>query len=186
MALKSYNSVSIQLKVVNTLKQKQYQNFMYNASNARFVAAKQQMLNSFDNHIVTKELQAGPRANDSELVDHGNLASFIGFENSENSVLELREYLRENTNLENNPRINLSKNRITYDFPVTLPSKTEIYNTFPTPDNWSSRGWVQLIEQGIGNAANYVFRLLGLPGSRSGTGLQIKKKRKAGGSFKPI
>lgn len=186
MALKSVNLVSINSKIVNKLKQKQYQNFMYSAANTRFVFAKDDLLEQFDNHEVTKELKEGAKATSSEFIDHGNLASFIGLPDAEQEVAEVREFLRENTVLQNSPRITTSKNKINYKFPVKVPSKTQVYEQFPTPDNWSSRSWLQLIEDGIGNAAKYVFRLLGLPNSRSGTGLQISKNRKDGGSFKSV
>ena len=184
---KVLNEISIRSKIINASKQKQYAGLASSAANTRLVFAKQSFFRNFDNNEITRELLQDPTVDGSSLVSHGNLVSFLGLPNGESDIAQLKLFLDENISMENKPKISTDKNRIYYEFPVNIPTNKEIHESFPTPDNWSSRSWIDIIERGIGNAAYYIFRAAGLPNSRSGTGLQRTDRapRKKGGSFSP-
>lgn len=182
------NTISVRKKLVAASTTRKQLAFFRNSALTRFIFAKDDLLDSFDSHPVTQELLQNPSQEGSALVSHGSLSSFIGFEDASLEVGKLREFIREKTQLGsvNDVTIRETRNSVNLEFPVFYPSKQEIDEVTPTPDNWSSKSWTSLISEGIGNAANYVFRSLGLPNSRSGFGLQIKSPRKKGGSFRPM
>jgi hypothetical protein len=178
------NEIPIKAKIDRVLRTQQYVGFARQAAKTRFEVYKDQTLKEFREHTVTKELLQNPNLEGSELVDHGNLVSFIGLEDGSLEVGQMQLFLEENIAMDKTPIINSDKSKVYYNFPVYLPNKQEMDESFPSP--WSSRGIISLIEKGIGNAAHYIFRSLGLPDSRSGFGLQIKSERKKGGSFKTM
>ena len=57
---------------------------------------KIELQNDFDNHVVTREIEAGPQSSNSSgtLGGIGNLFSFIGFNNGSNPVQPVRELLK--------------------------------------------------------------------------------------------
>lgn len=193
MSARITNEVSIRSKIVSAAKKRQYVGLARSAANTRMVFAREQLLKDFDSHEVTKELLQDPSKEGSALVSKGNLVSFIGFEDASLEVGKVRDFLRENTELGNGVKISNDKSKIYYEFPVRYPSKTQLNEITPTPDGWSSKSWIELIETGISNAASYIFSKVGFSfgGSRSGFGLQIKdrsgraRQTKAGGSFTP-
>lgn len=189
MAINTLNEISVKAKLINQLRKNQYAGIARSAANTRFIAARDSMINELDNHIVTKELLDSPsKYGESKLITRGNLVSFIGFDDGSLAYGELREYVRFNTQMEPQPNITNDKNKIYYSFPVTSPSLNEIYNNeqFGTPDNWSSRSWVQIIEDGVGNAGYYLFSTLGFSKSRSFFGIQKDKKVKNQAVFTPM
>lgn len=182
MAKTIINEVAIRAKVINNLRRQQYVGLARSAANTRFIAAKQNLLQDFDGHVVTKELLGSPNEyGKSELISRGNLIAFLGFEDASLRVGELRNYLENPNNIDmsDTPRISSDNRKIYYNFPVKVPSISQIYNDplFETPDNWSSRSWIEIIEEGVGNAAYFVFRLIGFNNSRSFFGIQNKKKK---------
>jgi len=193
MARTSVNLISIGKKFVTAASAPNRVAFMRNAALARVTAAREEMLDSFDNDELTKELQQDAATPGSAHLNKGNIVSFIGFEGGDGAteVANLREYLRAKTVLKNiPPKIVDKKNHIDFQFTVSVPSKTEIYKAFPSPKQggkpYSSRGWVEIIEKGIGSAAKYIFWWEGFSsGSRSGTGLQTKGQPKTPGIFTP-
>jgi hypothetical protein len=155
------------------------------------IFAKLELLKEFDNTEVVQELLSGPSTTTSKFLEpRGNLASFLGMEDSSLEVGRLRNFLDENIGLNNSvPNITNDKNKIYYDFRVKVPSKTELNENFPVPDNFTSKSWLEVIETGLGATASaiyYIFNSKGLPNSRSGYGLQSKYRKKSGGEFKPI
>ncbi len=180
------NEISIKNKINTTAKKQQFVGLVRSAANTRFIFAKTDLLKDFDNHIVTKELLQNPAEAGSALIDHGNLVSFLGLQDGKEEVGIIREALEFGITMDKTPKITSDKNKIYYSFKINLPTKAKLNELTPTPDNWSSRSIIEIIEHGVGNAAYYVFRVLGLPNSRSGHGLQIETKRKSGGSFRPM
>ena len=196
MALTTINEISIRAKLIDAAKKKQFVGLARSAANTRFVFAKQDFIEEFDEHPVTQELN--PENYDKEgsaLVDHGNLLTFIGFDEGSDPAGELKKYLVENIQMAPEPKISDNgKNKIFYDFKVSMPSMTQIdkEKQFETPDNWRSTSWVSIIENGVSNAVYYVFAKseetaakFRKAGSRSGWGLQRPTKRADGGSFTP-
>lgn len=192
MARNTINEITIRAKLAKELSKTRYQNFAYNAAKTRFVFAKQQMLKEFDEHAVTKELINKPET--SELLDRehpGSLFAFIGFYAGENPTNEVRDFLSEHSLLiRENPKITVTKNSITYNFKVRVPSKTQMFEQFPSPDGWTSMGWLELIEKGTSTAASFIFAVKDKDVkkfekySRSGRGLQ-NTNYSGGGVFLP-
>lgn len=197
------NEISIRSKIISAGKKKQFIGIAKTNANTRLIFAEQELLEDFDNHQVTKELNPkNVSIEGSELIDHGNLFSFIGFPEDSNPAQELRDYLKDNITIGNEPKVtDNGRNIIYYNFKVSVPSMNQINNeeAFQTPDNWRSSSWIEIIENGVSNAVYYIFaggesnaEKFREAGSRSGWGLQRKdkdgnnQKRAAGGSFTPM
>lgn len=144
--------------------------------NAEFEAQKKLLLREFDEHPVSKEILAGPTLNNSSFVDTqkgGNLYSFLGFKAGLRPVEDLRAFLFTAIN-KGRVTKEIKGQKITYSMEVRVPTKTEI-NRRTALLFWTNRGWVDMIEKGVGNFGRYLFNKAGLKKSRSGTALQAKK-----------
>lgn len=137
---------------------------------------KRVMLAEFDAHPVTKELKAGPDAENSSktLGGYGNLFSFIGFNKGDDPISVLREILNFPVKISRKPT---SKTRRGYSFKVDVPTSREIEAETPLPYE-PSRSWVRGIERGISGIGYYIYRKI--HGSRSGSGAQSKKQLRGG------
>lgn len=179
------NEISIRKKLVAASTTRKQVNFYRNAALTRFNQAKNDMLTDFDEHVVTQELLQDPSEEGSELVSKGNLVSFLGLEDGSLEVGKIREHLRQNIELgdANDAEITEGRDKVSIGFPVYYPDTKELNQI--TEIEWTDKGLIDLIERGISNAQSYVFRSLGLPGSRSGFGLQRENPTKSGGTFTP-
>jgi hypothetical protein len=187
MARTIINEVSIRKKFVDVAKAPRMTGFMRNAANTRFQIARQVMLEEFDSNEITDELKQNPSEPGSSLVSKGNLVSFLGLEDGKTEVANVREFIRENTDMSDEAKISVQGNKINFGFKVSVPSKTQVFEAFPAPDGYSSKSWLEIIETGIGSATKYIFWSLGFdtPASRSGTGLQSKGNVKNVAKFTP-
>ena len=138
--------------------------------------AKTLMLAEFDSHPITKEINAGPRANNSSgtLGGTGNLFSFIGFDSGDKPTREVRRILESSTRL-----IGIRKNSrgdTGFKIVIDLPSKEEVKQASPLP--WAAaRSWVVGIEQGLSGLGQYLVK----PGSgRSGNAIEVKGTLRSG------
>lgn len=177
------NQVEVNKKFIKAASAEKYQKFYRSAALTRFSAAKQEMLESFDQDQVTRELLQDPSEAGSALLNKGNLVSFLGEEDASLKVGQIRETLRSETTLNEKATITYDKNKVYFDFGINYPTKKELNDA--ASSDWSNRSIIEMIEKGVGNAASYIFRSLGLPGSRSGFGLQSKKRISSGGVFSP-
>lgn len=180
MARVILNKISIGKKIGVALKQPRFEGLARNAAGFRVQVAKIESLKQFDEHVVTRELRDGSKAENSVL-GYGNLAAFLGLSDSNLSVSEVRTYLERGLDKSNSliakPKFIQNNKNVVYEFKVKSPSLREIYDRFPPPPDSYRRSWIKIIEEGIGNFAYFVFRLAGFPKSRSGTGLQRETKR---------
>tara|TARA_Y100000592_G_C5482423_1_gene326499 strand:- start:2402 stop:2974 length:573 start_codon:yes stop_codon:yes gene_type:complete len=138
---------------------------------------KKEMIRSFENHPVTRELDAGPKSsNISKTLSKGNLFSFIGFDAGEKPTEVIRQSLH-------NSRIVISKGtKGTFNFDFFLPNMEELFKSTPLP--WANgRSWLKGIEQGMSGLGRYLYSE-NLPTSRSGTGIQVKGS--SGGRFRNV
>ena len=144
---------------------------------------KQEMINEFEDHPVTKELDNGPEAANisNTLGGEGNLFSYIGFNEGSNPTEIIRNILNE-TRVENKPTIQAVRKELKISFPVSGPTINELESSTPMPFE-GGRSWVRGIEKGISGFSYYIFNKY-LKGSRSGTGLQTESEIRTG-SFKP-
>jgi hypothetical protein len=185
-----YNKISIQNKIAKTFKESRYKNFAYNAANTRFIAAKQNLIEDFDENPVNKEILAGPVTADSNFLERGNLFSFIGFNNDAEPVQELRDFLVENIEIQNEPEFNIKGTTFIYQFPIQVPSLSEIDDFTSmekyanSPNSYTTRSWVSIVRNGLGGFGSFLYhRFFSGKYSRSLTGLQNKKMKDKGGSF---
>jgi hypothetical protein len=175
-----FNEISIPKKVGATLKESRYEGFARNAANTRFVFAKQQMMKDFDAHPVTEAMVAGPYATESTdgLLPYGNLPAFLGNEDSQGDVAELRNVFERINFPSSRPVVTQSNKDISYVFKVAVPEVEDIYKETEDSSFWSSKSWVSLVENGLSNFGAFIFSLLGYEASVSGTGLQRGKARR--------
>lgn len=130
---------------------------------------KRKLINSFLEHPVTQEIQAGESADNvsNTLGGYGNLFSFIGFQNGSNPVSPVLGLFK---------KININKVFIKNDkirVTVEIPSKDELANVSKMP--WEpARSWLWDIEKSISGIGAYLYGKF--EESRSGKGIQLRKK----------
>jgi hypothetical protein len=146
--------------------------------------SKQEMINDFENHSVTKEIDNGPEAANisNTLAGDGNLFSYIGFDEGSNPTEIIKDILINDTKVENKPTISVNGKDLKITFPVSGPTLNEIESVTPMPFE-GGRSWVRGVEKGISGFSYYIFKKY-LKGSRSSTGLQTESEIRTG-SFKP-
>lgn len=139
--------------------------------------AHQQMIQEFENHPVTQEIDSGPSGYNQSgtLGGYGNLFSFIGFEEGMDPVSPIRFLLKKALQIK---KIDKNQQSIIMEFLVELPSKEDIFQASPMP--WASgRSWAEGIEKGISGLGMYLNTMSFQ--SRSGEGIQTSKKVRSGG-----
>jgi hypothetical protein len=137
---------------------------------------KIELQNDFDNHVVTREIEAGPQSSNSSgtLGGIGNLFSFIGFNNGSNPVQPVRELLK-NIRL---GKLSKIKDDGTFTFNVNIPSKQEFESVSKMP--WESgRSWLYDIERSISGLGQYLYGKYNK--SRSGSGTQSETSVRSAG-----
>lgn len=185
MARVILNRINISTKINSVLSSKKFAGLARNAANTKFVFAKNNMLEEFESHEITKEIRAGAEA-ESQFLLRGNITSFIGLEDGNQSIAELRNILETRTKMLITPDIIRNKNGITYAFKIKQPTLQEIYDETVSP--WATKSWVAQIQDGLSNFIYYLYSKSGrfAQWSRSGTGLQSNYKRKSGGRNKVL
>ena len=137
---------------------------------------KSRLIDAFDNHEVTKEIAAGPKASNTggTLGGYGNLFSFIGFDAGSDPITPVKEVLNE---IEAK---NIKLNGDQYSVSVKYPSQNEISKVTPLPFE-NGKSWAIGVEKGISGFTQYIYTKF-LDG-KSKEGLQ-SDKRSNSGSFK--
>lgn len=171
-----------EIKIQQILKKmqesKSCENLAYGAALQRFNSTKLELVEDFNEHPVTKEIEAGPDApNYTNSLSEGNLFSFIGFTKGENPLSKLRKLIYDiKLNKYVRDKIKVGK-KINYVFQISMPPEEEIINATPMPDRWSSGSWAKKIENSISGLQYYLFGYgEKFKNSFSGTGIQIKNK----------
>lgn len=146
--------------------------------------SKNQMIEEYENHPVTKEINNGPEAtNISNTLDgQGNLFSYIGFEEGSNPTEIIKTVLQDSVKVPNRPDISSEGKNIKIKFPISAPTIQEIESVTPMPYE-GGRSWARGIEKGISGFSYYIFRKF-IKNSRSSTGIQAESPVRSG-SFKP-
>lgn len=131
---------------------------------------KRELINEFNQHPVTKEIEAGPSANNMSgtLGGRGNLFSFIGFNIGDNPIEPIRSMLK-------SIKLNSSSGKISgnkIEFKVIMPEDSEFESASKMP--WESgRSWLYDIERSISGLSNYLYGKFF--NSRSESGIQSEK-----------
>ena len=140
--------------------------------------AHQQMIQEFENHPVTQEIDSGPSGYNQSgtLGGYGNLFSFIGFEEGMDPVSPIRFLLKKALQIK---KIDKNQQSIIMEFLVELPSKEDIFQASPMP--WASgRSWAEGIEKGISGLGMYL-NTMSFQSRSGGEGIQTSKKVRSGG-----
>ena len=164
---------SIRLKALSSTKAKEK---ALEKAEKKVTQEKNKLIEAFDNHEVTKEIAAGPKASNTSgtLGGYGNLFSFIGFEANTDPIIPIKELLNE---IEVK---NIKKNGDEYNVTVKYPSQNEISKVTPLPFE-NGRSWAIGIEKGISGFTQYIY--IKFLAGRSKEGIQ-SDKAKGLGSFK--
>jgi len=150
----------------------------------KFEIIKNQMLDEFEQHPVTVELDAGPSSSNTSrtLSGYGNLFTFIGFPSGYDPLGEVRTRLNQ-TILK---KVSFTKGKL--NFLTSEPSREELFSITKFSDFRNdfegSRSWLDGIETGISGLGYYLY-LAGkdVEGSRSGPAIQLKGGKKAESAF---
>lgn len=142
---------------------------------------KGELINEFNNHPVTKEIESGPNASNQSrtLGGVGNLFSFIGFDNTDTPTAPVKKLI-DRIRLSTATARVVSENIIKYK--VEIPSEDEFESVTKMP--WESgRSWLFDVEKSISGLGQYLYGKF--QKSRSGSGLQLSRTvTKA--NFRPV
>jgi len=138
-----------------------------------FLMIKNQLIQEFLNHPITKEIQDGPNASNTSgtLGGQGNLFSFIGF-------FDGRDPIKDILNIFESMEVYFIKNIDSGSlFTINFPEPKDIFAVTPMP--WATgRSWAKGIESGISGLGYYLF--IDSPKSRSGEAVQVENKINVG------
>jgi hypothetical protein len=141
-----------------------------------FAIIKNQLINEFLNHPVTKEIKNGPSSSNISGTLNGtsNLFAFIGFEEGDDPIAPI-------LNIFQSIEITFGGNiPMGSKFNINMPLAQDIFTITPMP--WASgRSWAQGIEKGI-SGLGYLLKRSSSK-SRSGKAIQSGVKIRSG-SFK--
>lgn len=147
--------------------QSAYTKFADDIIREEFEKVKKEILNDFNTHPVTVEIEGGIYASNISNTLSGvtNLFSFIGFEANDRPIDPVRNLLQQSTMRKNIGRRGL----ISYTFEI--PTTKDIFLITPLP--WAvGRSWAKGIEEGLSGLGYYLKKT---QNSRSGLGVQSQK-----------
>lgn len=147
--------------------QSAYTKFADDVVREEFEKVKREILNEFNTHPVTVEIEGGIYASNISNTLSGvtNLFSFIGFEANDRPIDPVRNLLQQSTMRKNIGRRGL----ISYTFEI--PTTKDIFLATPLP--WAvGRSWAKGIEEGLSGLGYYLKKV---QNSRSGLGVQSQK-----------
>lgn len=133
--------------------------------------AKEELLQQFNSHPVTQEIDMGPNGTNisGTLSGYGCLFSFIGFDSSDNPTDIVRRKIK-------NIQLRVTQRGSKVDYKIIAPTIENIYRDTPLP--WANgRSWVRGIEHGLPNISQYKHGNEIPSHSRSGTGILIKEPK---------
>jgi hypothetical protein len=177
MATLDYKTLNINVGKLRVVKDAAFE-----LAESKLDSAKSGLLNDFNSHPVTREINAGPFSSNvsGTLGGYGNLFSFIGFESGSNpveAVINLINKIR----LVKSSYVRSISNGLLISFRLNAPQISKFENETPMP--WASgRSWLTSIEKGISNFNSFLYKKLS---GRSGGGTQSDKKIRSS-SFSPV
>lgn len=147
--------------------------------------SKQQLLQDFENHAVTKEVKAGNNSSNitNTLGGYGNLFTFIGFDNDADPISPIRSLLARSIKIQS---IRKKTNELAFVLRFSVPTKEEIESISPTP--WSTESWVEAVEKGMSGLGRYLYSndRSRFSTSRSRGGIEAKFEVRSGQTSRPI
>ena len=157
-------------------KENVYLKFVYDAMKKEVDKIQIEMIQEFEQHPISKEIDGGITAyNISETLNGiTNLYSFIGFNSGDRPLEPIKQELQK-IKLRYNVA---SRGEIT--FTIDFPTAKDIFRVTPLP--WATgRSWAQGIETGISGLGYYIKQK---ENSRSGLGVQSEKQIRSGVRFR--
>jgi hypothetical protein len=172
-------------EIANALSSKALQREALRVVRQKVDIAHKEMVEDFDSHPVTLELEAGATAQNfsGTLGGYGNLFTFIGFSADSQPTRPIRRYLNRVGRVSHQPKIIKKQARVDMIFRVKTPLVEDIEDVSPSP--WAGRSWTRGIERGISGLGYYMYSRSNLTNSRSGRGLQSSKEVRAM-AYRPI
>ncbi len=161
-------------------------NAAYKIAQKKLEEAKLNLIERFEGHSVTQEIEGGPTAVNltGTLGGYGNLFSYIGFSDGEKPMEVLRQYLTKKPRVYRTSKFIRKNQSGDWTFRVELPTLEGMSNLANSP--WDGRSWLIGIEKGISGLGYYMYSKSGtLQGSRSGRAVQLSNKIR-NMPFKPI
>lgn len=145
---------------------------------------RDELLNDFQNHPVTREIEAGVDAENSSLTLNGigNLSTYIGFSSTDNPTEPVKNILK-TVGINNKPKKINTPDGVSFEFDVVSPTIEEIENVGKLPFE-QGQSWIKGIENGISGFGAYIYGKI-FKNSRSGKGLQSKNSFRQG-AFRPV
>lgn len=146
---------------------------------AEFSNKKREFKKEFYDHIVSRELLAGPLSNSNPTGTlggrSGNLWALIGFPAGSRPVDELWDILDENIRFASfaDTKIEQRNDVVLYRFRIRPPPLEELYSQTPYPE-WGGGSWLRGIENGVPGLRYYLFSERVAQWSRSGMAIQAK------------
>jgi hypothetical protein len=175
--------VEFERQVFNT---NQFKGLALGIAQRRANIAQNDMMDVFEDHKVTKELEGGIDYNGPSVISYfspsagnANLYSFIGFKAGTDPVSVLRELLKYPIQVKLATRSNN-----TYFFKILVPTEEDIEKATPMPEDYiaGNFSWARGIEDGdlfgIGE-----FLTIRASTSRSGGGIQVELKSPTGSTI---
>ncbi len=132
--------------------------------------AKQEMIEAFVDHPVSRELEAGPDAQSSLFLGRGNLFAFFGFNRGDQPVEEVKRILEQETKVKSFTKQNNRDGKYTVEARIVVPTYEELKSQTPLP--WTNRSWLESVERGLLGLNNFIFGKF--KAGRSKTGLEAK------------
>ncbi len=149
----------------------------------QFEVAKSQLIEDFQDHPITQEIEAGPDIDNNPSGTlggrSGNLFAFIGFERGSKPIDVVVQILKQGITFQRKS-VSRQGSFLYYQYIIRIP-RAALENATPLP--WENgRSWLFAIERGISGLGQYIFAKF--KGGRSGSAFQ-NPNAKIGGAFRP-
>ena len=150
-------------------KSKVFQDRARDIANRKLAQAKGQMIEEFNSHPITRELEGGSDGSNSSgvLGGYGNLFSFMGFSSGAKPTKEVRKFLQSSINLKRGGKGRAGS--LVKEFIVNAPTIDNF--EFASMPWESGNSWVKSVEKGMSSFSYYMHKAH--QASRSGVGIQI-------------
>ncbi len=136
-----------------------------------FNQIRQEMLDEFDNHPITQEIDMGPKLGYQSkfLRGYGDLFSFIGFDRNDNPTEPVRKLIK------GMRLFSVTSKGLDWIYEVrNFPTSADIFAVTPMP--WKDgESWARGIEKGISGLGRYLN--IEYRDGRSGAGIQVKTQK---------
>ena len=136
----------------------------------KFRRAKDNLMQEFNSHPVTNEIEGGATASNlsGTLAGYGNLFTFIGFPTGDDPVNSVRVFLQTRVALR---KTTGGRESLKKEYTVNVP-KIQSFSFAKMP--WEADSWVRAVETGISGFSYYMNKAH--IASRSGGAIQIDNK----------